>query len=415
MRVGVRAAGLNFRDVLVALGLSVGEATIGGEGAGVVLEVGPGVQGIAPGDRVMGMLPSAFGPVTVADPRALAPVPAGWSFAQAAAIPIAFVTAYYGLLDLARLRGGERVLIHAGAGGVGMAAIQLARHLGAEVFATASPSQVGGAGSAGPRQAHIASSRSLDFREEFLALTGGEGVDVVLNSLAREYVDASLELLPRGGRFIEMGKTDLRDPVAIAAEHPGVEYRAFDLIDDRSERVREILLEVLALFEQGALEHVPLTAWDVRRAPEAFRHMSPGAPRRQERPRAPHPLRPRRHRADYGRHRPAGRHPGQAPRAHAAGRQRGAGQPPWSPGRGRPRARSGAAGAGRAGHDRDLRRDRPRGAAGAARAGARRAPAAHRHPRRGGARRRRHRQPHGARIWTVCSLPRWMRRGTCTS
>ncbi|HEX8742891.1 MAG TPA: beta-ketoacyl synthase N-terminal-like domain-containing protein, partial [Thermoleophilaceae bacterium] len=138
VRVGVRASGVNFRDVLIALGMYPGEAAIGGEGAGVVLEVGADVTTLAPGDRVMGVI-AQIGPVAVADHRLLVPVPEGWSFARAAATPVAFLTAYYGLVDLAGLRAGERVLVHAGAGGVGMAAIQLARHLGAEVFATASP------------------------------------------------------------------------------------------------------------------------------------------------------------------------------------------------------------------------------------------------------------------------------------
>ncbi|HEX8745038.1 MAG TPA: acyltransferase domain-containing protein, partial [Thermoleophilaceae bacterium] len=137
--VGVRSAGVNFRDTLVALGMYPGHATIGGEGAGVVLDVGPDVTRVAPGDRVMGMLPGAFGPRVVADERLVMRVPEGWSFEQAASVPIAFLTAYHCLIDLAGLRAGERVLVHAGAGGVGMAAIQLARHLGAEVFATASP------------------------------------------------------------------------------------------------------------------------------------------------------------------------------------------------------------------------------------------------------------------------------------
>ena len=123
VRVGVRAAGLNFRDVLIALGVYPERASIGGEGAGVVLEVGPGVLGFEPGDRVMGLFGGAFGPVAVADHRLLARVPDGWSFAQAASVPIVFLTACYAFVDLAHIREGERLLVHAGTGGVGMAAI----------------------------------------------------------------------------------------------------------------------------------------------------------------------------------------------------------------------------------------------------------------------------------------------------
>ncbi|MFF2014307.1 beta-ketoacyl synthase N-terminal-like domain-containing protein, partial [Streptomyces sp. NPDC058195] len=138
VRVGVRAAGLNFRDVLIALGMYPGEAPLGSEAAGVVLETGSGVTDLAPGDRVMGLVLDSFGPLAIADRRLVAPIPAGFTFAQAAAVPLVYLTAYYGLVDLAGLRAGERLLVHAAAGGVGMAAVQLAHHIGAEVFATAS-------------------------------------------------------------------------------------------------------------------------------------------------------------------------------------------------------------------------------------------------------------------------------------
>ncbi len=272
VRVGVRAGGLNFRDVLLALGVYPGEASIGSEGAGVVVELGPGVSGVAVGDRVMGMF-GGFGPVAAVDRCLLARVPEGWSFAQGASAPVAFLTAFYGLVDLAGLGAGERVLVHAGAGGVGMAAVQLAKHLGAEVFATASPSKWETLRALGLDDAHIASSRSLEFRERFLEVTGGRGMQVVLDSLAGEFVDASLDLLVEGGRFIEMGKTDVRDPDVIAAAHPGVSYRAFDLVEAGGERIGAMFDELLGLFEGGVLRALPVRVWDVRRAPEAFRYM----------------------------------------------------------------------------------------------------------------------------------------------
>ena len=164
--------------------------------------------------------------------------------------------------------------MHAAAGGVGMAAVQLARHLGAEVFATASPAKWEALRSLGLDEAHIASSRTLEFKERFLEETDGRGMDVVLDSLAGEFVDASLDLLAEGGRFIEMGKTDIRDPDEVAESHPGVSYRAFDLMEAGPERIQEMLGELLELFRAGVLEPLPVTAWDVRRAPEAFRFMS---------------------------------------------------------------------------------------------------------------------------------------------
>jgi hypothetical protein len=210
----------------------------------------------------------------------------------------------YGLVDLARLEPGERVLVHAAAGGVGMAATQLARHLGAEVFATASPGKWDTLRALGFDADHLASSRMLEFEPHFLRTTGGRGVDVVLDSLARELVDASLRLLPRGGRFLEMGKTDIRDPERVAQDHPGVAYRAFDLPTAGPEHIGQMLGELMALFERRALRPLPVTTHDLRLAPRAFRSIatvgrqSPARPRVRrlpapcDSPTAPAPRRP---------------------------------------------------------------------------------------------------------------------------
>ncbi|WP_159056404.1 type I polyketide synthase, partial [Streptomyces sp. DSM 15324] len=275
IRIAVRAAGVNFRDVLNALGMYPGPARdFGLEGAGVITEVGPGVTGLAVGDRVMGMFPAAYGPVAVADARTVARVPDDWTFAQAATVPIVFLTAYYALVDLGGVTEGQTVLVHAAAGGVGMAATQLARHLGAEVYATAGPGKWDALRAAGLDDRHIASSRDLSFEAAFRAATGDRGVDLVLDSLAGEFVDASLRLLTPGGHFLEMGKTDVRDPDDVAARHPGVQYRAFDLIEAGPDRIGEMLTALVDLFATGVLTPLPVTPWDVRRAPEAFRHMS---------------------------------------------------------------------------------------------------------------------------------------------
>ncbi|MFI9246583.1 SDR family NAD(P)-dependent oxidoreductase [Streptomyces sp. NPDC053086] len=272
VRIAVRAAGLNFRDVLLALGMYPDAALMGGEGAGVVVATGPGVTSFAVGDRVMGIWSGGFGPLVVADQRTLARVPDRWSFTEAASVPIVYVTALYALRELAAVRSGESLLVHSAAGGVGMAAVQLARAWDVEVFATASPAKWDVLRTLGVDDTHLASSRSLEFASRF---GGGEGgVDVVLNSLAGEFVDASLDLLRAGGRFVEMGKTDVREADAVAAAHPGVGYRAFDLGEAGPERIGEMLAEILDLFEQGRLRLLPTRVWDVRRAPEAFRFMS---------------------------------------------------------------------------------------------------------------------------------------------
>ncbi|MFD8525623.1 beta-ketoacyl synthase N-terminal-like domain-containing protein, partial [Streptomyces capillispiralis] len=179
VRLAVRAAGLNFRDVLNALGMYPGEAgLLGAEAVGVVTETGPEVTGLRAGDRVFGMVPGGLGTDVLIDERFLVPVPDGWTDEQAASMPLVFLTAYYGLTELAGLRAGESVLVHAGAGGVGMAAVQLARHLGAEVFATASEGKWGTLRGLGLDDDHIASSRDLGFEEKFRAVSGGRGVDV---------------------------------------------------------------------------------------------------------------------------------------------------------------------------------------------------------------------------------------------
>jgi len=277
VRVAMRAAGLNFRDVLVTLGVEAADdGTLGREGAGVVVEVGAGVGDLAPGDRVMGLIDDAFASLAIADRDVLAPIPANWSFRRAAAVPVAFLTAAYALVDLAGLGPGERVLVHAGAGGVGMAAIRLALSLGAEVFATASRSKWDALRSAGVADDHIASSRDLRFKDDFLVVTHLEGVDVVLNSLANDFVDASLALLPRGGRFVEIGKTDVRDAAAVAAAFPGVSYSAFELPAADSVRLGELLADVVERLDGGDLRELPLRAWDVGGAREAFRHLRQG-------------------------------------------------------------------------------------------------------------------------------------------
>ncbi|MGY6650653.1 SDR family NAD(P)-dependent oxidoreductase [Amycolatopsis sp. TRM77291] len=324
VRIAVRAAGMNFRDVVSLLGMAATADVLGYEAAGVVVEVGDGVADLAVGDRVLGLVSGGFGPRAVAPRDHLVPMPEGWDFPAAAAVPLVFSTATYAWDDLADVQAGQRVLVHAGAGGVGMAAIGLAARRGLEVFATASPGKHEVLRSLGVAEDHIASSRDLDFAGKFLAVTGGEGVDVVLNSLTGEFVDASLRLLPRGGHFLEMGKTDIRDAdevaarllprgghflemgktdirdadeVAaqhlprgghflemgktdirdadeVAAQHPGVRYRAFDLIEAGPARIQKLLLEIADQLGGGLLSPPPVLAWDVRRGVEAFRFMS---------------------------------------------------------------------------------------------------------------------------------------------
>jgi NADPH:quinone reductase-like Zn-dependent oxidoreductase len=189
VKIRVVAAGMNFVDVLRSLGVipgaSDGGLSLGGECSGIVVEVGAGVTSIQEGDEVIAVAPGCFGSYAIADAALTIHKPERVSFQEAATIPVAFLTAYYALVRLGRLAEGERVLIHSASGGVGLAAIQISRQIGAEIYATA--------GSAEKREflrslgvEHVMDSRSQSFADEVMRLSGGQGVDVVLNSLAGE-------------------------------------------------------------------------------------------------------------------------------------------------------------------------------------------------------------------------------------
>jgi acyl transferase domain-containing protein/NADPH:quinone reductase-like Zn-dependent oxidoreductase/acyl carrier protein/ubiquinone/menaquinone biosynthesis C-methylase UbiE len=215
--VAVRAAALNYRDIMITTGLLPPEvqermpcSVPGLECAGVVSAVGDGVSGLRVGDRVYGMAPGALASHATAPALAFHRMPEGMTFEAAATLPVAFSTVHYSLEHLARLRRGETVLVHGGAGGIGLAVLQFAALRGAQIIATA--------GSETKRDLlrrfgvqHVVDSRSLDFAPEITRLTRGRGVDVVVNSLAGEAISRSLELLRPGGRFIELGKRDIMD------------------------------------------------------------------------------------------------------------------------------------------------------------------------------------------------------------
>jgi acyl transferase domain-containing protein/surfactin synthase thioesterase subunit/acyl carrier protein len=272
IEIQIRASGLNFRDVLNALGMYPGEAgPLGGECSGTVAAVGAGVSAFSVGDRVMTALaPGTFRRFVNVDARLVIGIPERLTFEEAATVPAAFLTAWYALHDLAALQRGERLLIHAAAGGVGMAAVQVAQWVGAEVLATASRAKWDVVRALGVQ--HVESSRDLSFAEAFRSAAGG--ADVVLNALTGDFIDASLSLLSPGGRFIEMGKADIRDPSALAVSHPGVSYRAFDLTTVDPDRIAEMLSAIRQGFESGQLQPLPRRAFKVTEAEAAFRFMA---------------------------------------------------------------------------------------------------------------------------------------------
>ena len=282
--IEVKAAGMNFRDVLKALALYPGEApdarVFGDEVAGIVKAVGAGVIHVAPGDRVFGI--AAFGLATHTLARAgdVRRIPLDLSFDEAATLPVVFMTAWHALKNVARMRAGERILIHAGAGGVGMAAIQIAHHLGAEVIATAgSPIKRALLETLGVK--HVIDSRRADFADAIMELTDRRGVDVVLNSLAAEAIPMGLSCLAEFGRFIEIGKRDIyqntRIPLWPLRRNASFHVVAMDAVFSGDEELaRQLLEEIAEMVEQGALSPLPFRSFPACRIDAAFRLMAQG-------------------------------------------------------------------------------------------------------------------------------------------
>ncbi len=282
VEIRVRSVGLNFRDVLIAMDLVPpvleDSLDIGFECAGEISEVGEGVEGVEIGDSVVAFAPSCLGSFVTTGATFVMPKPEGLSFEEAATVPIAFFTAHYALSHLGRLMEGERVLIHAAAGGVGQAAVRIAQWKGAEIFATA--------GSAEKRAfleslgiEHVMNSRSLDFADEVMKLTGGEGVDVVLNSLAGEFIPKSLSILRSGGRFLEIGKVDfLRNTrLDLGLLEQNISFFAIDLsqmMQTQPALSRNLLREAVRYFEEDELEPLPFETFPISKAVDAFRHMA---------------------------------------------------------------------------------------------------------------------------------------------
>ena len=285
IEIRVRATGLNFRDLMYAMGMLSDEAvengfagaTLGIECAGDVIRVGPDVTDFAVGRSVVCFGRACFASHVTTQTTAVAAMPRGWTYEEAATIPAVFFTVYYALNHLAGLRRGEKLLIHGAAGGVGMAAIQYARFCGAEIFATA--------GSEEKRDflrllgvEHVLDSRSLAFADEILDITGGSGVDVVLNSLSGEAVSKNLAVLKPFGRFLELGKRDYYENAKIGLRpfRNNITYFGIDadqLMKERGDLARRIFREMMELFDKGAFRPLPHRTFPRRRVADAFRYM----------------------------------------------------------------------------------------------------------------------------------------------
>jgi acyl transferase domain-containing protein len=277
VEIRVHASGLNFRDVLNALGMYPGDpGPMGGECAGRVIRVGDRVHDLAVGDDVLCMAGGAFSKYVVTPAAAVVRLPGNLTYEQGAGIPVTFLTAQYGLHHLAGLKRGDRVLVHAAAGGVGQAAVQIALRAGAEVYGTAgSPEKREFVRAMGVRQ--VFSSRTADFAPELMALTGGAGVDIVLNSLTGAFIPESLRVLKAGGHFLEIGKAEIWDAARVTAVNPAIAYRPFDLAEVMAHdigRIASLFGEVMSAMTDGSLKPLPIRVFDLHDAMGAFRFMA---------------------------------------------------------------------------------------------------------------------------------------------
>jgi acyl transferase domain-containing protein/short-subunit dehydrogenase/acyl carrier protein len=278
VQIAVVAHGLNFRDVLTAMGTYQGAlAPLGAECSGMVVKAGADT-GVVAGTAVVAFSPGSLrSVVNVAAPFVIAK-PEGMSYAEAATVPVAFLTAHYGFSRLAGLTAGQTVLVHSAAGGLGQAAVQLARRAGATVIATA--------GTAEKRELlrmqgveHVFDSRSDAFADDVLRVTEGRGVDVVLNALSGEKIAAGFRALTRGGTFLEVGKRDIWSAERVAAERPDALYRVFDLGEVALREpglIQMMLREIFDALAQGELKPLPLEVLPIGQAERAFRQMASG-------------------------------------------------------------------------------------------------------------------------------------------
>ena len=273
VRVAMEAVGVNFRDVLISVGIER-EDNLGLEFVGRVIEIGGGVSSVSVGDHVAGIGFSTFGPELITKEALVASAPPNISKTGLGAAPTAFVTVALSY-DLARLQAGDKVLIHAGSGGVGLAAIEMAKSVGAEIYTTASIGKQPYLRSLGIT--HIYNSRSTEFAEEILRDTDGKGVDVVLNSLTGEgFIDASLSCLAQNGRFIELAREGILTEEEMAEQRPDADYHII-MLDRLKREEPEIpgaaLKAVLHAMEEGKLAPISHTRWSLSEAPAAITYM----------------------------------------------------------------------------------------------------------------------------------------------
>ncbi|MEB3341934.1 SDR family NAD(P)-dependent oxidoreductase [Okeania sp.] len=287
VEIQVMATGLNFLDLVATLGLVPDEVDgvsqkhlremdrFGGECGGYVVAVGEGVKGLEIGDEVVAMARGSFSQYVTVNASYVVPKPENITFAEAASIPANFLTAYYALHHVAKITKGDRILIHAAAGGTGMAAVQIAQKVGAEVFATASPPKWETLKRMGVK--YIMNSRTVEFADQVMEFTEGKGVDIVLNSLTSgDFVSKGLSVVTSQGRFVEIGKRGVWTSSQVAEVRPDISYSVVDLLrksEEEPELINSMLQELTADFSNGLLKPPPLKVFPIEEVVSAFRYM----------------------------------------------------------------------------------------------------------------------------------------------
>ncbi|AOY81498.2 SDR family NAD(P)-dependent oxidoreductase [Moorena producens JHB] len=278
LEIRVKATGLNFRDVLIALDIYPEEAVMGVDFAGEVVAIGAEVTDFHVGDLVMAMAHGSFSQYVTVDATYVVIKPENLSFEEAASIPANFLTAYYALHHVAKIQAGDRILIHAAAGGTGMAAVQIAMEAGAEVLATASPPKWEALRDMGVK--HIMNSRTYEFADQVMEITQGQGVDIVLNSLTSgEFISKSMSVVTQSGRFVEIAKRGVWDSSKVAAFRPDVSYFVVDLVrqsQEQPELINSMLQGLKEEFGDGLLQPPPVKVFPIEEVISAFRYMQQG-------------------------------------------------------------------------------------------------------------------------------------------
>ncbi|MCP4121637.1 MAG: SDR family NAD(P)-dependent oxidoreductase [Bacteroidetes bacterium] len=282
VEIQVMALGINFMNLMSVLGIYPGKengfGTLGIECAGIVTKTGKNVSHLAVGDEVMGMCYHSMTSHAIVHGSLMRKKPQSMSFVEAATIPVVFLTSYYALVQLGRIKEGERVLIHSATGGLGLSAIQIAQSVGAEIYATAGTEEKRALlRSLGIE--HVYHSRTLDFADQIMEDTNGEGIDLVLNSLTGEAMLRSLQLLRSFGRFLEVGKKDVYDNSRVGLEvfSRGLSYTMIDLekmVHEAPDVLGELMEEVLAQFNKGVYKPLQHKVFGVDSVKEAFTFMS---------------------------------------------------------------------------------------------------------------------------------------------